>query len=180
MSGSQPRQNRTSKVPGQAGQVWKPRNDMRAAKFGTDPYQDDRRTPSEPTVCPDCGAVYQAGRWAWVSPAPEGANQEPCPACQRVRDRFPAGTITLEGGFLAEHRDEIFGLVQNQAEAERQEHPLNRIMEIDEAGPEAVTITTTDIHLPRRILEALHRAYEGDMEFTYGDDETSLRGRWAR
>lgn len=180
MSGSSAGGGGTRRPAGQPGRVWKPRNDMRAAKFGSDAYRDSRHTPHEPTVCPDCGAVYQSGRWAWVDPAPDGAHSEACPACQRIRDQFPAGVITLEGAFLREHRDEIFGLVQNQEDAERAEHALHRIMGIDEGDDGVVTLATTDIHLPRRILEALHRAYEGEMEFQYGDDETSLRGRWAR
>ena len=165
---------------GRGGRPWNPRGDTYSERFGKDAYVDARHAPPEPTVCPDCGAVYQSGRWAWVDPAPKDAHSEACPACLRIRDQFPAGVITLEGGFLAEHRDEIFGLIQNQEDAERAEHALHRIMGMDEADDGIVTLATTDIHLPRRILEALHRAYEGEMEFQYGDDETSLRGRWAR
>ena len=34
---------------------------------------------SEPTVCPDCGAVFHEGRWQWITPAPKGAHQTSCP-----------------------------------------------------------------------------------------------------
>jgi hypothetical protein len=41
-------------------------------------------------------------------------------------------------------------------------------------------ITTTDIHLPRRIGEALHRAYEGDLDFHYEEEAYSIRVTWRR
>lgn len=61
---------------------------------------------SEPTVCPDCGAVFRSGRWQWL-PKPEHAHQATCPACHRVRDRFPAGYVTVAGEFFAKHEQEI-------------------------------------------------------------------------
>ena len=56
---------------------------------------------SEPTVCPDCGAVFHEGRWQWITPAPKGAHQTSCPACHRTRDNYPAGVITLSGGYVS-------------------------------------------------------------------------------
>ena len=49
-----------------------------------------------------------------------------------------------------------------------------------EEGPDAVFIRTTDIHLPRRIAEALHSAYKGELEFHYADQEYFLRATWTR
>lgn len=177
-AGGQP-EGWSTKPQARAGEERRPKVDTYADKFGKDAYREERRHPPEPSVCTGCGVVFDAGRWAWITPVPKGASELLCPACQRERDGFPAGVITLEGAFLAGHLDEILGLVKNQEEAERAEHPLNRIMRQEESEG-VVTIATTDIHLPRRILEALHRAYEGEMDFQYGDDESSLRGRWAR
>jgi len=59
-----------------------------------DSYKSKKKLP-EPTRCPDCGAVYEMGRWTWGTAATD-AHQEPCPACHRVRDHFPAGYVTLE------------------------------------------------------------------------------------
>lgn len=142
-----------------------------------DPYKF-RSKINEPALCPDCGAVYQKGRWQWAE-APAGANSERCQACHRIKDGYPAGEITLGGSFLALHRDEILGLARNLEAEEKGEHPLNRIMDIVDGDGETV-IRTTDIHLPRRIGEAIAHAYEGDFEFTYDEEGYFIRVTWRR
>lgn len=142
-----------------------------------DPYQVAGKY-TEPTRCTTCDAVFHHGRWQWGS-APQGSHVALCPACQRIRDKLPAGELTLEGGFVDAHRAEIIRLVRNQAEHERQEHALNRIIDVDES-PGRIGVTTTDIHLPQRIGEALHRAYDGELDINYGHDEYAVRVRWQR
>jgi len=142
-----------------------------------DPYQA-RGKYEEPTVCGDCGAVFRRGRWAHGA-APEGANRDRCPACRRIRERLPAGWVVLEGPFFASHREELLRLVRHEAENERSEHPINRIMEIEEDG-ERTVVTTTDIHTPHRIGTALERAYQGELAMRYGDEEYSIRVSWRR
>jgi hypothetical protein len=44
----------------------------------------------------------------------------------------------------------------------------------------ATLVTTTDIHLARGIGEAIHDAYQGDLEFHYNPDEYLLRVTWIR
>jgi hypothetical protein len=63
-----------------------------------DPYQSKSKLP-EPTICPQCGAVYHQGRWTWTK-RPVQAHEEMCPACQRVREKYPAGFLALSGRFL--------------------------------------------------------------------------------
>ena len=41
-------------------------------------------------------------------------------------------------------------------------------------------ITTTDIHLARRIGEAVHHAYGGELKYHYEDNEHRLRVNLAR
>lgn len=53
---------------------------------------------TEPTVCPDCGAVYQGGRWQWLA-KPMDAQKTTCPACHRMHDHFPAGYVNVAGEF---------------------------------------------------------------------------------
>lgn len=77
-----------------------------------DAYKSKGKLP-EPTVCPQCGAVYHEGRWQWGK-APAGAHQETCPACHRIHDHYPAGFLTLEGPFFLTNRDEIIRLVHNE------------------------------------------------------------------
>ncbi|SMF79848.1 hypothetical protein SAMN06265365_1354 [Tistlia consotensis] len=142
-----------------------------------DPYQRQRKL-HEPTACPDCGAIFHQGRWQWGD-TPEGAESEACPACRRIADDLPAGIVTLAGAYVAGHRDEILGLARRQEELEKPEHPLNRIMRVkEEAG--AIEIATTDIHLPRRIGEALHHAFGGELALDYEPDGYFLRARWSR
>ncbi len=86
---------------------------------------------------------------------------------------------TLSGAFLRAHRDEILGVVRNQEKLEKGEHPLHRIMGIEDDG-EATVIKTTDIHLPRRIGEALHSAYQGELDFHYEEETYFLRVAWRR
>ena len=142
-----------------------------------DPYKA-RRKLSDPMVCPDCGAIYRNGRWQWGE-RPDGAEEDLCQACQRINDRFPAGEITVAGAFVRRHRAEIERLVRNQEALEKRERPLHRIMTLEGGGDE-LRITTTDIHLPRRIGEALRRAYEGELDYRYDKESYFIRVRWRR
>jgi len=142
-----------------------------------DPYKT-RLKLSEPTVCPQCGAHYHAGRWTWDE-RPGEAHEELCQACHRTNDRYPAGSLILGGDFIAKHKGEILNLARNTEELEKGEHPLHRIMAIEERAGE-IEITTTDIHLPRRIGEALHKAFEGDFDFHYDEEGYFLRATWRR
>jgi len=157
---------------------WQPvrRDELRDERVH-DTYKSGKKL-AEPSRCPECGAVYQRGRWTWGA-APAGAAAATCPACHRVKDRFPAGRVTLKGGFLAAHRDEIVHLVRNREARERAEHPLQRIIAIEpEAG--GLLVTTTDIHLARDIGDALESAYRGELEYHYNKEENLLRVEWRR
>lgn len=140
-----------------------------------DTYKASGKLP-EPTVCPQCGSVFRSGRWQWGG-APEHAHSAICPACHRIQDQFPAGYVTLEGAFFLSHKEEIMHLVRNHEQREREEHPLQRIMNIEEHDDSTV-ITTTDPHLARGVGEALHHAYQGELEFHYNPQENLLRVHW--
>lgn len=141
----------------------------------SDPYHP-RRQPGGPVVCPQCGVVHAHGRWQWGTP-PEAAKPELCPACLRIKDDLPAGILTLHGRFAQPRLDEIIALARHQEAAEKQEHPLNRIMRITETA-EALEIATTDIHLPRRIGEALRRAFHGELDMAFEEDAYFARLDW--
>ena len=143
-----------------------------------DPYKARQKLPS-PCVCPQCGAVFCDGRWQWVDAVPKGAPKETCPACHRSNDKFPAGEIILSGAFLTSHRDEILGLVRNTQEDQNAEFPLSRIIAIVDSGDTTV-VTTTDIHLPRRVGHALEHAYKGKLDVHYKEEEYFVRVRWHR
>lgn len=153
------------------------RQDRRLRELVHDPYKSKRKLP-EPTVCPDCFVVFHDGRWQWRE-RPLDAHEVPCPACDRTRDKYPAGQVTITGPFSREHREEILNLARNQEKKAKAEHPLDRIMGIEE-GEDAVIIKTTDIHLPRAIGEALQRAYDGELDYRYTEEEYYLDVTWKR
>jgi hypothetical protein len=142
-----------------------------------DPYQLKGKL-HEPTTCPQCNAVFLKGRWQW-SLAPAGAHQALCPACQRIRDKFPAGYVAIAGPYALNHRVDLLNLIRHCEERAKAEHPLQRIMSID-TSVDQVLITTTDIHLARGIGEALHHAHQGDLDFHYELDQYLLRVHWKR
>jgi NMD protein affecting ribosome stability and mRNA decay len=157
---------------------WRPlRRDELRQELVHDSYKTKRKL-AEPTRCPDCGAVYRDGRWTWGA-ASAGADEARCPACHRVRDRFPAGYVTLSGEFVGSHRDEVLHLVRNREAAEKAEHPLQRIMAVEDSA-DGVLVTTTDTHLARSIGEAVHAAFKGELEFKYNKEENLLRVQWTR
>ena len=58
-----------------------------------DPYKTRLKLP-EPTVCPQCGAVFHEGRWHWA-PRPSPAHEELCQAChQKFKPGLPSMGIT--------------------------------------------------------------------------------------
>lgn len=142
-----------------------------------DTYKVRGKLP-DPTACPDCGAMFRNGRWAWGEP-PADAQRTLCPACHRIRDDYPGGQLLLRGEFVRSHRDELLGLARNVEEREKGLHPLKRIMAVRDVESD-VLITTTDPNLARNIGDALHRAYEGDLDYQYTEESNELRVTWAR
>ena len=143
-----------------------------------DPYKAKGKL-LEPAVCRECKAVYHKGRWTW-DPAPAKSHDLVCPACARIQDDAPSGVLLLTGEFVALHRDQVVGLARNEEARVKAEHPLARIIKIEEQtrAPEGVVITTTDPHLARRIGEALHHAHHGTFTCRYEENEDLLRANW--
>jgi NMD protein affecting ribosome stability and mRNA decay len=142
-----------------------------------DAYKADLKL-AEPSVCRECGAVFQRGRWTWAA-APERAAAALCPACRRIRERQPAGFVRLKGEFFDAHRDEVLRRVRHCEASEKRDHPLQRIMRVEDDG-DGLLVTTTDAHLARRIGDSLHGAYKGELEYRYSKDENLLRATWRR
>ena len=142
-----------------------------------DSYREDKKWP-EPTACKECAAVYTEGRWTW-NELPSGANMILCPACQRIAETYPAGYLELKGSFFKSHKEEILNLISNEEKEEKGEHPLERIMSIIEED-DLTLITTTGIHIAQRIGKAVSRAYKGELLFTYGDGDKTIRMSWNR
>jgi hypothetical protein len=85
--------------------------------------------------------------------------------------------VTLTGSIVQHQKAEIIGLVHHQEQAEKKEHPLNRIMSIVETA-DSVVINTTDIHLPMRIGRAIKRAFHGEFNHHFDEHGYFLRVNW--
>ncbi len=143
-----------------------------------DPYRAGEK-PHEELCCPGCGVQYRSGRWVWATKDAGELKQQSCPACRRISDNYPAGEFILSGGFLGAHRDEILATIRHIEETERSEHPLNRIMSIEDKD-DVLTIRTTDLHLPHRIAHALKDAWGGEMKTHYDTEGCFTRVQWER
>ena len=135
-------------------------------------------TMREPGYCTECGATYINGRWSWKEI--EGKKYETiCPACKRTVDKYPAGYIEIKGNFFSRHAGEISNLISNTEKMEKNERPLERIMS-RHFNKEKIILTTTGIHIARRIGEALFRSYQGEFNFQYAEGDKSIRVYWER
>ena len=143
---------------------------------GHDPYRARGKLP-EPTTCPDCGAVHEAGRWRWREALP-GAAKTRCPACLRIRDGLPAGELALSGEFLAAHRDQVMARVIHVADRACKRHVLQRLMHVAEDGT-GLRITVTSAHLARTLGLALHESFKGTLDLD-AHAEGAPRVRWSR
>lgn len=140
-----------------------------------DSYRVDTKLP-DPTRCPGCGATFRKGRWTWKKSPPD-ANLQRCPACLRIHDHFPAGYVTLKGRFDPQRRIELLNLVKAREARAKAEHPLQRIISVENVA-DGIQVTTTDGHLARGIAHALHDAFHGTLDLTYSRDENLVRAIW--
>jgi hypothetical protein len=142
-----------------------------------DPYKT-RSKRREPAVCPVCRAVFRGGRWQWAATWPAEAHEEICQACRRIKDNYPGGLVTLTGGAMFRNKTEILNLVRHVEQLEMAEHPLHRLMTIEERA-DTVRISTTDIHLARRLGEAIHHAHKGTLAWHYNAESCFVRVNWV-
>ena len=96
-----------------------------------DPYYS-RVKLREATSCPQCGVRYRNGRWTMPAMKVTAFKRQLCPACRRINDRYPAGELIVNGASLGKDKKEITSRIRNVEAAERAEHPLHRIMDIEE------------------------------------------------
>jgi hypothetical protein len=143
-----------------------------------DPYFVKERY-HDPSVCTKCNVVFNDGIFEWLDPMPENARNMVCPACRRIDDGYAGGHAVLEGAFLADHKDEVLNIIRNTGQSEKAVRPLERIMGITVAD-DRIEVKTTYEHIARRIGEAVHHAYKGDLKLQYLEGEKFIRVRWRR
>src|SRR5215472_14099539 len=85
-----------------------------------------RRSPRGIIQCSGCGAFYVRRHWTLNSPPgfskPVHADLTYCPACLKIRDRFPGGELRLLGLKLGD-RNEIARILRNEEERARMKNP---------------------------------------------------------
>jgi len=150
----------------------------------TDPYK--ARGGSAVSVCGSCRAVYRNKRWyadektGVTAAVARGVELTVCPACLKIRDDFPGGIVTLKGGYVLAHKQEIMHLVRNEEERARGFNPLERIMAFKENGYGSLVITTTNEKLAQRLGRALKKAFHGDVSYRWSHDDKLVRVEWLR
>ena len=155
------------------------RHDRLIQERNHDPYKSQKKLP-DPTLCHECRAVFTGSRWQWLEQFTQPMNLTLCPACSRIGEKVPAGILSVAGKFFQEHRDEILNLMNNRMDAEKAQHPLKRLMNIEDKPDGSIVATFTDTHSPRDIGRALANAYQGELDIQYGEDEDLTRVKWSR
>jgi hypothetical protein len=140
---------------------------------------DDGRLRSAGSRCPECGVLQIAGRWTWQ--APEGVitrelEAQLCPACSSVRERRPTGTLELPAELVWDV-DDVLALVRSVERAEREAHPMERLMSV-ELSPDGLRVTTTGKHLVRRLAGSLGRRLHRRPQMRFGVGQEPVEVRW--
>jgi hypothetical protein len=143
-----------------------------------DPYYIKERYP-DPSVCEKCGVLFRNRVFVWSEKALKNAARMICPACRRIGDGFEGGVVVLEGDFLARHKSDILNAIENTEKAEKKRRPLERIISLNDLGSR-VELRTTYEHIARRIGEAIHKAFRGDLTVQYLAGEKYARIFWKR
>lgn len=139
--------------------------------------------PKDLAVCRGCSAVYHSKRWRLATDEELKGKKSLvkvfCPACQKIKDNFPGGYVTISGEFLKEHKEEILNLVKNKEQRAMYLNPLERIMAIKQ-GKNKIEITTTTEKFAQRLGQILHKAFRGEVEYKWSDDTKVARVNWSR
>jgi len=149
-----------------------------------DPYLF-REGYKEPTICPGCKAIYTNKKWSLDEKQrgkiekTTGITYQMCPACRKIKDRFPMGILTLSGEFLFNHHQDILNLLRSEEKRAVAKNPLERIISIEERKG-TIQVETTTESLALRMGRVLFRAYKGNVSYKFSQDEKLVRVNWNR
>jgi NMD protein affecting ribosome stability and mRNA decay len=160
---------------------------QKGKKFGK---EDDPYLPAggrhEMAVCATCKAIYKNKRWFYDEDmyrehySKETTHRVTCPGCQKVQDHYYEGVLTLEGEFLAQHKDEIVTLINREAAKVSQKNPLDRVIQTVPEGSDRLIVETTTEKLAQRLGKAVYRAYKGHLDFRWSHMNKFVRVYWSR
>src|SRR4029450_12774887 len=90
---------------------------LRSSMSQEDPYLS-KTAPKDYSICRKCRAMYHNKHWSLKGKTDSMIKKVSgftlCPACQKIQDHFPAGILSLRGGFMKAHKDEIMHRVKNE------------------------------------------------------------------
>lgn len=158
---------------------------QRGIRGGLKPHLEDpyltRKSYKEPTVCPRCGLVYRHRRWQSIPDfdTERAVQRRKCPACRKEEDHYVMGIVQISGNFFRSRRDEMVSMMRNEEQKTSIHNPLDRIMNIieDESG---IRVETTSESLAVHLGRTLYRAYGGDVEYQFSDEQKLVRVFWHR
>jgi len=141
-----------------------------------------RRSPRGIIQCTGCGAFYVRRHWTLNSPPgfsnPVNAHPTHCPACLKIRDRFPGGELHLLNVERGD-RSEIARILRNEEERARMKNPLERIMRMD-ARNGGWRVETTTEKLAQRLGRSIKKARGGRLEYKWGHNNKFVRVVWEK
>ena len=147
-----------------------------------DPYAMVK-APKGPAICRKCLAIYADKRWHFDAVQATKLSASPrtqklvCPACQKIKDDYPEGTVTLKWAHLRDYEDEIRGLIANVEARAVSVNPLDRVMRVARRKKDLEVQTTND-RLAQRLGRALVRAYKGKAEYKWAHRDMMVRVTW--
>jgi hypothetical protein len=147
-----------------------------------DPYAM-LKSPKGPAICRKCLAIYADKRWhcdevqaAKLASSPR-TQKIVCAACQKIKDDYPEGLVTLTWSHLRDREAEIRGLITNVERRAVSVNPLDRVMKIIRRKEELEVQTTND-RLAQRIGRALVRSYKGKAAYKWAHRDMMVRVTW--
>ncbi|MCK4665755.1 ATPase [Candidatus Dependentiae bacterium] len=150
----------------------------------TDPYISKEQL-KDYTICTKCHIVYHLNRWFIDKNLYNALKNNRtikkilCPACKKIKDNYAMGVVSIKGGFFFDHKEEILSLIKHEELRAMDTNPLERIMK-KRKDKENYIITTTSEKLAQKIGRALHRAYKGEVRYSWSDNNKFVRVFWER
>jgi hypothetical protein len=141
-----------------------------------------RRAPKETVQCTGCGAFYYRRRWTLVRPeefkTPRRFRSVYCPACRKIKERYPSGELHLIGIDGAERRH-VARILRNEEERAREKNPLERIMRLEAVNGDWRVETTTE-KLAQRLGRSLKKARGGVLVYKWSHNNKFIRVLWKK